>query len=114
MLHIGSAENLSNTVSYEGASPLGSWHRDTAIWSHLLTISATGSGRQTVLVPKGATPTEGERTLASFYHCLEGQAKNSRKRTRRGYLHPRQSKKNSEVEIWLFISNVHVSLREII
>ena len=98
MLHTGSAERLSNTTSCEGAGPPGSWCRDKVIRSHFLTISATGSGCQMVLAPKGAAPTGGQRTLASLYHCFKGQAKNSRKRTTRGYLQPQSNKKNSEAK----------------
>lgn len=98
MFHIGSAERLSNTMPCEGAGPPGSWFREKAMQSHFLTISATGSGHQTVLAPKGAAPTGGQRALASFYHCFEGQAKNSRKRTTRGYLHPQPKKEHSEAK----------------
>lgn len=61
--------------SYERASPLWSWFRNKGIWSHFLTISATGSRRQIVLAPKGATPIRGERTSVSLHHYLRNGPK---------------------------------------
>lgn len=87
---------------------------ETGIRSHFLTISATGSGRQTVLAPKEATPIWGERTLERLHHCLEGQAKNSREDNGR-FPTPTTQQEEFRGEVLLFIPpNFHISLREII
>ena len=115
ILYGSNAEKLSNTIprSSEVVLSLSSWFRNQGTYSHFLTISAAGSGRQTVLVPEGTTPIWGERTSVSLHHCLEGQAKNSRRQWAIPYTKTQQEEFSGEIA--LFTSpHFHVSLKEII
>lgn len=112
ILHIGSAEKLSNTMSYEGPGPPGSWCRDKAIRSHFLTISATGSGHQTVLAPKGAAPTGGSKNFSQFISLLRRTGQKQQEEDNERLPTPTTGQE-FRGQIWLFISNFHVSLREI-
>lgn len=66
--------------SSEGASALWRWFRNNGTGSHFLTISATGSERQTVLAPRGTTPIWAERTPWVSITASKGQSRISRKR----------------------------------
>lgn len=112
MLHMRSAEELSDTMSYEGPGPPGSWCRDKAIWSHFLTISAAGSGRQTVLAPKGAAPTGGSKNFSRFISLLRRTGQKQQGEDNEKLPTP-TTEQEFRGQIWLFISNFHVSLREI-